>query len=82
MQGNNNTWYFYSLAVSPNRQGQGEASKLVRPLIKFWKDNNQTCYLETLKEDNVSIYEHYDFNLVATTFVPKSELTLYGMIKE
>lgn len=78
----NNTWYFYSLAVSPNRQGQGEASKLVRPLLKFLKDNNQTCYLETLNETNVDIYEHYGFNLVATTFVPNSDLTLYGMVKE
>lgn len=77
-----NTWYFYSLAVVPSRQHTGEASRLVRPLMQFLMDNNQNCYLETLNEDNVNIYEHYGFSLVATTFVPNSELTLYGMVKE
>ena len=78
----NNTWYFYSLAIVPSRRHTGESSKLVRPILQFLKDNNQTCYLETLNEDNVNIYEHYGFSLVATMFVPNSKMTLYGMIKE
>ena len=77
-----NTWYFYSLAVSPSRQNKGEASKLVRPLMQFWKDNNQTCYLETLNSRNVSIYQHFDYKLVSTTNIPSSDLILYGMVKE
>ena len=38
-------------------------------------------YIETNKESNVSLYEHYGFELKETALVPKSDVTHYAMVR-
>lgn len=73
-------WYLYNLSVQRDAQGKGIASKLLRPLFEFCNDEVNVLYLETNKESNVAIYEHYGFELKETTTVPGSNVKHYCMI--
>jgi len=79
---NENTWYLYSFAVLKNARGKGIGSKLLRPMLKYFDNENQSCYLETLKEENVELYQHYGFKLVEKVEVPGTDMTLYAMFRE
>ena len=74
-------WYIYSFVTKPDKQGQGYGSKLIKALLKFFDENKQNCYLETLKKENVEIYQHLNFDLVDVQNVPKTDLTIYAMYR-
>ena len=76
------TWYLYSFAVLPEVRGTGIGSKLLKTILNYFDQENQTCYLETLKKENVSLYEHYGFKLMEEVKVPGSEMTLYAMLRK
>ena len=42
---------------------------------------NMVCYLQTNKEKNVSLYQHYGFQLAEQTPVPKSNVMHYAMTR-
>ena len=75
-------WYLYNLSVSRKAQGKGIASKLLRPMLTFCDQENMVCYLETNKETNVSLYQHYDFQLAEQKLVPKSGVMHYAMTRK
>lgn len=56
-------WYLYNLAVHPDYQGKGYASKLLIPMLKTLDEKRMPCYLET-GERNVKIYQHFGFEVV------------------
>ena len=56
-------WYLYNLSVKKSAQGKGIAGKLLRPMLLFCDKENIVTYLETNKESNVSLYEHFGFEL-------------------
>ncbi|MBO5666405.1 MAG: GNAT family N-acetyltransferase [Firmicutes bacterium] len=74
-------WYLYNLSVSRKAQGKGIASKLLKPMLEFCDQENIVCYLETNKEANVSLYQHYDFQLEEQKLVPKSNVMHYAMTR-
>ena len=74
-------WYLYNLSVSRKAQGKGIASKLMRPMLNFCDMENMVCYLETNNEKNVSLYQHYDFNLAEQKLIPKSNVMHYAMTR-
>jgi hypothetical protein len=39
------------------------------------------AYLETNKEANVPLYEHYGFDLMKEELIPKSPVTHYAMVR-
>lgn len=49
------------LAVALESQGQGFASKLVRPFISQAEMESANVYVETMALSDVKIYEHYGF---------------------
>ncbi len=59
-------YYLEILGVDPEYQGQGYSSKLLRPVLAHADANRKKCYLETQSEKNVSIYEHFGFQVVET----------------
>ena len=63
-------WYLYNLWVDKNCQGKKIASKLIKPLINYFKLHKKICYLETNWDKNVPIYEHFGFKVLEKTFVP------------
>ena len=59
----NYDWYLFNLSVKKEAQGKGIASKLMKPMLKFLDDEKMVAYLETNKESNVGLYQHYGFEL-------------------
>ncbi len=70
-----------SIAVDPEKQGQGYCSKTLRPVFEYLDKIRLPCYLETQNERNVSIYEHYGFEIVSETAVPDADMTHWGMVR-
>ena len=77
-----NTWYLYSFAVLPEARGKGIGSTLLKVMLNYFDQGNQACYLETLKKENVSLYEHYGFKLMEEVKVPGTAMTLYAMLRK
>jgi ribosomal protein S18 acetylase RimI-like enzyme len=70
------------IAVSPDFQGKGYGSKLMRPLFARMDRERMPCYLETHTEKNVSLYQHYGFKLVEERVIPGSQVKQRAMLRE
>ena len=77
----NYDWYLYNLSIRKDAQGQGIASKLMRPMLRFCDDERMVAYLETNKEANVGLYRHYGFDLMKEELIPKTPVTHYAMVR-
>ena len=75
-------WYLFNLSIKKDAQGKGIASKLMRPMLGFCDDERMVAYLETNKEANVSLYEHYGFTLKESGLIPKSDVMHYAMVRK
>ena len=77
---NHNDWYCYNLCVKKNAQGKKISSKLMKPILNYFKLNNKMCFLETNSDYNVPIYEHFGFKIMEKTMVPNSNVVHYAML--
>ena len=77
----NYDWYLFNLSIKKDAQGKGIASKLMRPMLQFCDDERMPAYLETNKEANVAIYQHYGFELMKEEMIPKTPVTHYAMVR-
>ena len=77
----NYDWYLFNLSIKKDAQGKGIASKLMRPMLRFCDDERMVAYLETNKESNVPIYEHYGFSLMKEELIPKTPVMHYSMVR-
>jgi len=75
-------WYLNSIAVDPPHQNKGFASKLLRPAFDFFNSQKEICYLETEKEENISLYEHFGFEVAISEKFPNSNVQVWGMIRK
>ena len=78
---NHNDWYLFNLSVKKSAQGKGIASKLLKPMTEFCNSINSICYLETNKDTNVPMYEHFGFKLEEKDFIPTTDVMHYAMTK-
>ena len=74
-------WYLFNLSVKKEAQGKGIASKLMRPMLRFCDDERMVAYLETNKESNVGMYQHYGFELMKEELIPKTPVFHYAMVR-
>lgn len=74
-------WHLGPVAVDPEHQGKGYASKLVRPMLDQLDQLELPCYLEAQSESNVAIYEHYGFEVLAKGTVPDSDISHWDMMR-
>jgi len=74
-------WFLQTIAVDPESQGKGYAGKLLRPMLARMDEECIPCYLETIDEENVSLYEHFSFKVVDKSAVPKTNLTSWAMLR-
>ena len=74
-------WYLTLIAVDPLHQGKGYASMLIRTKLRELDKLNLPCYLNAQNETNVSLYEHFGFELVGKTKVPNSNFYYHGMLR-
>ena len=77
----NYDWYLYNLSIKKDAQGKGFASKLMRPMLKFCDDEKMVAYLETNKQSNVSLYNHYGFELKKEECIPSTTVMHYSMVR-
>ena len=78
----NYDWYLYNLSIKKDAQGKGLASKLMRPMLGFCDDEKMVAYLETNKDSNVGLYQHYGFELKREEIIPKTTVTHYAMVRK
>ena len=77
----NYDWYLYNLSIKKEAQGKGIASKLMRPMLEFCDNERMVAYLETNKQSNVALYQHYGFDLMREEQIPKTPVTHYAMVR-
>ena len=77
----NYDWYLFNLSIKKDAQGKGIASKLMRPMLNFCDDEKMVAYLETNKESNVGLYQHYGFDLMKEELIPKTPVMHYAMVR-
>ena len=79
---NHECWYLYNVTVKPEYQHKGMSSTLLKPMFQYLDRIGQDCYLETHKEENVKIYEHYGFELLEVSKIPKTDIVQYSMLRK
>ena len=77
----NYDWYLFNLSIKKDAQGKGIASKLLRPMLEFCDNEKMVAYLETNKESNVGLYQHYGFELKKEELIPKTPVYHYAMVR-
>ena len=77
-----NCWYLYSLTVHPDYQHTGLARKVMQPMLDFFDATGQSCYLETNKDGNIAMYEHFGFELMEKGYIPNTDVVHYAMRRE
>jgi ribosomal protein S18 acetylase RimI-like enzyme len=75
-------WYLQAIGVAPRFRGEGYAGKLLRPMLARTDGEGLPCYLETLDEQNVGLYEHFGFKLIEKAGIPKTDLTNWAMLRQ
>lgn len=75
-------WYLQAIGVDPRFQGRGYAGKLLRQTLAKIDKAGLPCYLDTLEERNVRIYENFGFTVVEESAVPKTNLTNWAMLRK
>lgn len=75
-------WYLLTLGVEPSQQGRGIGSSLIAPMLEKANSTNLPCYLETMKANNVPLYEKYGFKVVAEGTIPKGGPQVWSMLRE
>lgn len=75
-------WYLYPIGVDPVYQGKGYASELLRAKLAEIDKQNIPCYLETNKEKNVSLYQHFGFEIVEKGIFDKTNVPYWHMLRK
>jgi ribosomal protein S18 acetylase RimI-like enzyme len=57
-------WYLFVLGVEPERQGHGVGGAMIAPVLERADNDRLPCYLETMKERNVTFYRKHGFEVV------------------
>ena len=78
----NKHWYLAVLAVDPRHQGKGYASKLLNEMLSNIDEEGLHCYVETEGEKNVSMYQHFGFEVVDEFVVPGTNDKLVAMLRK
>ena len=75
-------WFLQVIGVDPQFQGKGYAGKLLKPMLARIDEEGLSCYLETLDEHNVALYEHFTFKVIDKSTIPGTNLTNWAILRE
>lgn len=70
-------WYLQTVGVTPEKQGQGLGTALLKGKLEQISDEGLPCYLETFEPRNVDFYLRLGFESLADTVDPKSGLRVW-----
>ena len=71
--------YLFAFATRLDKQGQNYGKPLMKALLRYLDATGQGCYLETVKPENVRLYEQFSFRLKEEFEIKQGNLTLYAM---
>jgi len=74
-------WYLWTLGVEPACQGKGIGGTLLRAGLARADTAQMPCYLETMKSENVALYEHFGFVVAGEGTIPDSNVRTWSMIR-
>jgi ribosomal protein S18 acetylase RimI-like enzyme len=74
-------WFLQAIGVGPQYQGTGCAGRLLRQMLAGIDEAGLPCYLETLEEQNVRLYEHFGFMVAEKSAIPETDLTNWAMLR-
>ncbi len=74
-------WYIFQFGVLPEKQGQGIGSRTMKPFLNWLDSEKISCYLETQKEQNIKMYNHFGFSLKSTDTLPKKKASQFAMLR-
>ncbi|MFX1551932.1 MAG: GNAT family N-acetyltransferase [Promethearchaeota archaeon] len=74
-------WYFGLIGVDPKFQGQGFASRLIKPMLKCIDNEGLPIYLETTLERNLNFFEYFGFNKLEEIIIPNTKIVNWSMIR-
>lgn len=69
------------IAINPEYQGQGRASKIIRTALSELKEQGLSCLLMTNTEKNRTIYEKLGFEVVHYEYIDELALDFFIMLK-
>lgn len=75
-------WFLQAIGVDPQSKGKGYAGKLLHPMFARIDEEGLPCYLETLDETNVPLYEHFGFRMAEKSAIPETKLTNRAMLRK
>ncbi len=75
-------WYLAPLGVDPEFQGKGYAGDLLKAMFARVEQEHLPIYLETNTEKNISIYQHYGFQILEDTTIPDTNVRLCAMVRK
>ena len=75
-------WYRLLLAVDPEHQGKGYASKLLNEMLPEIDKEGLPCYVDTVFSRNVPIYQHFGFRLVDELTIPDTQIKFWAMLRQ
>lgn len=74
-------WYIFQFGVTPSKQGLGLGSKIMKPILYWFDSEKIACYLETQKDVNVDIYNHFGFDLKSVDTLPNKNIKQFAMLR-
>ena len=75
-------WFLQAIGVAPQFQGRGYSGRLLRGMLGRIDEAGLPCYLETIEEQNIRLYEHFGFVLTEESAIPETNLTNWVMLRE
>ena len=75
-------WYLQLVGVALAFQGKGYAGALLKPMFARMDREQLPCYLETFTQKDVSIYQHYGFEVAEEGTIPGTETALWAMLRQ
>jgi len=74
-------YYLSLLGAHPNYKGRKYTATLLRALFAEFDRNNLPSYLETNKESNVPVYQHFGYKIIGETEVRKAGIHIWSMLR-
>jgi ribosomal protein S18 acetylase RimI-like enzyme len=75
-------WYLFTIGTSPERQGRGVGSALLRSMLQRIDELGDSAYLESSKERNVSLYARFGFEVIDELASKSGSPTIWRMWRD
>lgn len=70
------------IGTAPEFRGKGFASKLIKPMLSRIDKEKLPCYLETIDEKNIAIYERFGFEIIDKSNIPETNFINWAMLRK